>query len=133
VPYEKTMAIVIWRMEVIYVHRVMVCTKGAEWQSIARSNHITPQYGFCSHNKILSITLGPRLSNMRNLTFNAHRGYFPLPNMSTHGQHHKTETSLSKARRRISSGFRTFVHHFKKHVGVGIICSVAYFDPYATH
>jgi len=32
-------------------------------------------------------------------------------------------------KRRVVSGFRTSVHHFKKHVGVGIICSVAYFDP----
>lgn len=25
---------------------------------------------------------------------------------------------------------KTLVHHVKKHVGVGVICAVAYFDPY---
>lgn len=31
---------------------------------------------------------------------------------------------------RVKKGARTAVHHVKRHVGVGIICSVAYFDPY---
>ncbi|KAF8807262.1 natural resistance-associated macrophage protein [Phlegmacium glaucopus] len=67
---------------------------------------------------------------MRNLAFNAHRGYFPLQSMSSlHAQDDTHETSFSKTKRRISSGVGTLVHHFKKHVGVGIICSVAYFDP----
>lgn len=29
----------------------------------------------------------------------------------------------------VSSAFRTVLHHFKKHVGVGVICAVGYFDP----
>ncbi|KAG1885604.1 natural resistance-associated macrophage protein-domain-containing protein [Suillus subluteus] len=29
----------------------------------------------------------------------------------------------------VSSAFNTVLHHFKKHVGVGIICAVGYFDP----
>jgi len=39
----------------------------------------------------------------------------------------------SPARRQtmIASPFRTVLDHFKKHVGIGIICSVGYFDPYA--
>jgi len=35
-----------------------------------------------------------------------------------------------RARQGASKSLRTFVHHVKRHVGVGIICSVAYFDPY---
>jgi hypothetical protein len=65
---------------------------------------------------------------------NAPRGYFPLQSMpSSQSQHGAPETCMSRAKRRVVSGFRTTVHHFKKHVGVGIICSVAYFDPYAIH
>ena len=66
---------------------------------------------------------------------NAPRGYFPLQSMpSSHSQNDEPETSIMRAtKRRVASGFRTSVHHFKKHVGVGIICSVAYFDPYAIH
>ncbi|OCH96686.1 natural resistance-associated macrophage protein [Obba rivulosa] len=30
---------------------------------------------------------------------------------------------------KISAGWQATVHHLKKHVGVGLICSVAYFDP----
>ena len=40
--------------------------------------------------------------------------------------------SLSDApswRARVALGFRTVTHHISKHVGVGIICAVAYFDP----
>lgn len=29
----------------------------------------------------------------------------------------------------VSSAFSTVLHHFKKHVGVGIVCAVGYFDP----
>ncbi|KAG1826250.1 natural resistance-associated macrophage protein-domain-containing protein [Suillus subaureus] len=29
----------------------------------------------------------------------------------------------------VSSAFNTVLHHFQKHVGVGIICAVGYFDP----
>lgn len=68
--------------------------------------------------------------NMRNLNTNAPLGYFPLQTMPSQSQ---PETSISKVKRRIWSGFTTSVHHFQKHVGVGIVCSVAYFDPYATH
>ena len=65
---------------------------------------------------------------------NAPRGYFPLQSMpSSPSQHDLPETAIIRAKRRVASGFRTSVHHFKKHVGVGIICSVAYFDPYAIH
>ncbi|KAH9487086.1 Iron transporter SMF3 [Psilocybe cubensis] len=35
----------------------------------------------------------------------------------------------STARSRLVQGARTLGHHIKRHVGVGIICSVAYFDP----
>lgn len=52
---------------------------------------------------------------------------------SSQSQLDAPETHISRAKRRVVSGFRTSVHHFKKHVGVGIICSVAYFDPYAIH
>jgi metal iron transporter len=31
----------------------------------------------------------------------------------------------------VHSAFKTVLHHFKKHVGIGIICAVGYFDPYA--
>ena len=65
---------------------------------------------------------------------NTPRGYFPLQSMSSsQSQLDAPETHISRAKRRVVSGFRTSVHHFKKHVGVGIICSVAYFDPYAIH
>ena len=64
---------------------------------------------------------------------NAPRGYFPLQSMPSQNQHDEPETTIRKAKRRVASGFRTSVHHFKKHVGVGIICSVAYFDPYAIY
>lgn len=30
----------------------------------------------------------------------------------------------------VVQAFTTTVHHVKKHAGVGIICAVAYFDPY---
>ncbi|KAF8971491.1 natural resistance-associated macrophage protein-domain-containing protein [Flammula alnicola] len=39
------------------------------------------------------------------------------------------QTYASRASRGVKHGFHTFVHHVKRHVGVGIICSVAYFDP----
>ena len=69
---------------------------------------------------------------MRSLNLTAPRGYFPLQNMSSsQSQLEAPETSISRAKRRVVSGFHSFLHHFKKHVGVGIICSVAYFDPYA--
>ncbi|KAG0703149.1 natural resistance-associated macrophage protein-domain-containing protein [Suillus ampliporus] len=29
----------------------------------------------------------------------------------------------------VASAWRTVLHHFKKHVGIGIICAVGYFDP----
>lgn len=29
----------------------------------------------------------------------------------------------------VHSAFKTVLHHFKKHVGIGIICAVGYFDP----
>ncbi|KIK49560.1 Nramp transporter [Suillus luteus UH-Slu-Lm8-n1] len=29
----------------------------------------------------------------------------------------------------VNSAFKTVLHHFKKHVGIGIICAVGYFDP----
>ena len=65
---------------------------------------------------------------------NAPRGYFPLQSMpSSQSKHDAPETCMARAKRRIVSGFRISLHHFKKHVGVGIICSVAYFDPYAIH
>lgn len=32
-------------------------------------------------------------------------------------------------RARVALGFRAVTHHVTKHVGVGIICAVAYFDP----
>ena len=65
---------------------------------------------------------------------NAPRGYFPLQSMpSSQSLHDVPETTTTRAKRFVASGFRTSVHHFKKHVGVGIICSVAYFDPYAIH
>ena len=64
----------------------------------------------------------------------APRGYFPLHTMpSSQSLDDAPETCILRAKRRVASGFGTFVHHFKKHVGVGIICSVAYFDPYAIH
>lgn len=62
------------------------------------------------------------------------RGYFPLQTMpSSQSEPDVPQASISGARQRVVSGFRTFVHHFKRHVGVGIICSVAYFDPYAIY
>ena len=68
------------------------------------------------------------------LNMNAPRGYFPLQSMpSSQSEHDEPNTSIMRAKRCVVSGFRTSVHHFKKHVGVGIICSVAYFDPYAIH
>ncbi|KAJ3513552.1 hypothetical protein NLJ89_g2884 [Agrocybe chaxingu] len=40
-------------------------------------------------------------------------------------------SALSESRLKISArrGAHTIAHHLKRHVGVGIICSVAYFDP----
>jgi hypothetical protein len=68
------------------------------------------------------------------MNMNAPRGYFPLQSMpSSQSQHNASETRMLRAKRRLVSGFRISVHHFQKHVGVGIICSVAYFDPYAVH
>ncbi|OJA18838.1 hypothetical protein AZE42_00814 [Rhizopogon vesiculosus] len=32
-----------------------------------------------------------------------------------------------------TSAFKKVVHHFKKHVGVGVICAVGYFDPLLLH
>lgn len=64
---------------------------------------------------------------------NAPSGYIPLPNMSLQIDHDVPETYISRTKRRVLSGFRISIHHFKKHVGVGIICSVAYFDPYVNH
>lgn len=66
---------------------------------------------------------------------NAPRGYFPLQSMPSSQSHHDEpeKSCMLRAKRRVVSGFRTSVHHFKKHVGVGIICSVAYFDPYVIH
>lgn len=37
---------------------------------------------------------------------------------------------LAGVRHKLTQSTRTVVHHLKRHVGVGIICSVAYFDPY---
>ena len=72
---------------------------------------------------------------MSNLNINAPRGYLPLQTMSSSPQSQRDApgTSISRAKRGLLSGFRIFVYHFKKHVGAGIICSVAYFDPYANH
>lgn len=36
----------------------------------------------------------------------------------------------SRARFIIGTAYRTVVQHVRKHVGVGIVCAVAYFDPY---
>lgn len=61
---------------------------------------------------------------------NARRGYFPLQTIpSSESQRDAPQSFVSRARLRVLSGFRTSLHHFKRHVGVGIICSVAYFDP----
>ncbi|KIM48348.1 hypothetical protein M413DRAFT_228780 [Hebeloma cylindrosporum] len=43
--------------------------------------------------------------------------------------HDLGNSSSSRAKRGVAHGLRTIVHHFKRHVGVGIVCSVAYFDP----
>lgn len=36
----------------------------------------------------------------------------------------------TRARFIIGTTYRTVVQHMRKHVGVGIVCAVAYFDPY---
>ncbi|KAF8168258.1 natural resistance-associated macrophage protein [Crassisporium funariophilum] len=44
-------------------------------------------------------------------------------------QNDPPQTYASRIKTSVGAGFTTTLHHFKKHVGVGIICSVAYFDP----
>ncbi|KDR84835.1 hypothetical protein GALMADRAFT_233253 [Galerina marginata CBS 339.88] len=44
-------------------------------------------------------------------------------------QHSPPQSYSSRAKTRVHHGAQTLVHHLKRHVGVGIICSVAYFDP----
>ena len=33
----------------------------------------------------------------------------------------------------LRNAFKTFGHHAAKHTGLGIVCAVAYFDPYVRH
>ena len=132
-PYKEPMAIVIWRMEVIHIHWVglddgLLRTKGAEC-----IKHFAQNIIFTFTPEFLPTTLGsPRVFNMRNLNINAPPGYFPL-SMSSVKSEGDPETFLSRTRQRVLSAFHISLHHFKKHVGVGIICSVAYFDPYVIH
>ncbi|KAF9471062.1 natural resistance-associated macrophage protein [Pholiota conissans] len=44
-------------------------------------------------------------------------------------EHVQPAPYLVIARRKLKKTARTVAHHLKRHVGVGIICSVAYFDP----
>jgi hypothetical protein len=129
-PYKKTMAIVIWRMEVIYIHWAMAVAnqRSGVNQDFAQNIIFTFTPGF------LPTTLGsPRVFNMRDLNINAPPGYFPLSMSSVKSERDAGETFLSRTRQRVLSALHISLHHFKKHVGVGIICSVAYFDPYVIH
>ncbi|PPQ62803.1 hypothetical protein CVT24_000497 [Panaeolus cyanescens] len=50
--------------------------------------------------------------------------------MSYPNNHHEQPKSLaSGAKTAFTASLNTFVHHVKRHVGIGIICSIAYFDP----
>ncbi|KAH7927366.1 Nramp-domain-containing protein [Leucogyrophana mollusca] len=42
---------------------------------------------------------------------------------------HDVPPSRPREKSKALSALKTVVHHFKKHVGVGIICAVGYFDP----
>ena len=133
-PYEKTMTIVIWWMEVVYIHWVMVANQGSGVSSKMLQGASHKNIFTFSPWIFIHYTGSSRAFNMRSLNMNAPRGYFPLQSMpSSQSQQDVPETCTSRVKRTIVSGFRTSVHHFKKHVGVGIICSVAYFDPYAMH
>ncbi|KAJ8596455.1 hypothetical protein M405DRAFT_726103, partial [Rhizopogon salebrosus TDB-379] len=52
--------------------------------------------------------------------------------VSSPSSSHDTTSAPSpqpRARSKIVSASRIVLHHFKKHVGVGVICAVGYFDP----
>ncbi|KAF5312070.1 hypothetical protein D9619_003401 [Psilocybe cf. subviscida] len=48
---------------------------------------------------------------------------------SSSAQDGSPQTYSSRIGQKAAKSWRTVAHHVKKHVGVGIICSVAYFDP----
>ena len=58
--------------------------------------------------------------------------FFPPRLMAqVHSQRNSMSVS-SRIKHSVTHGLRTIVHHLKRHVGVGIVCSVAYFDPCGT-